>query len=390
LSISIEKLEQYIRVGLLILTGSLIFSLFVAQAVAILLIILWLTKIGLSKKANLKNNPFTFPFIAFVIARIISVFLSEDLSQSLQTLNKEIFFYPLFFLVVDTFPIDDKRYVKWFFIVLSSAAIVSSIYGSSLVLFEISERAKSTTSGYYTLGTYLCVVASFLLVIGSDKYFIPSKWIWALSLIVILIGILFTFNRIHWVIIGLIILIFGFLRERKIIFFISLLTIITVIVVPMLRERLLELLFFQSNLSDRDILWKGAGMIYSKHPVSGFGPLTFREIFPLFENLTDKNVSSWHNDYLQVYMESGFIGLITFLWLAISIFYIGIKLLFKKSLDKLNGNLTLAILLAMSAFYLTGTVGTFMFNPIMALLFQILLAILAVIYRNNLTTIKLV
>ena len=390
MSISIEKLEQYIRVGLLILTGSLIFSLFVAQAVAILLIILWLTKIGLSKKANLKNNPFTFPFIAFVIARIISVFLSEDLSQSLQTLNKEIFFYPLFFLVVDTFPIDDKRYVKWFFIVLSSAAIVTSIYGSSLVLFEISERAKSTTSGYYTLGTYLCVVASFLLVIGIDKYFIPSKWIWALSLIVILIGILFTFNRIHWVIIGLIILIFGFLRERKIIFFISLLTIITVIVVPMLRERLLELLFFQSNLSDRDILWKGAGMINSKHPVSGFGPLTFREIFPLFENLTDKNVSSWHNDYLQVYMESGFIGLITFLWLAISIFYVGIKLLFKKSLDKLNGNLTLAILLAMSAFYLTGTVGTFMFNPIMTLLFQILLAILAVIYRNNLTTIKLV
>ena len=379
MSISIEKLEQYIRVGLLILTGSLIFSLFVAQAVAILLIILWLTKIGLSKKANLKNNPFTFPFIAFVIARIISVFLSEDLSQSLQTLNKEIFFYPLFFLVVDTFPIDDKRYVKWFFIVLSSATIVSSIYGSSLVLFEISERAKSTTSGYYTLGTYLCVVAAFLLVIGSDKYFIPSKWIWALSLIVILIGILFTFNRIHWVIIGLIILIFGFLRERKIIFFISLLTIITVIVVPMLRERLLELLFFQSNLSDRDILWKGAGMIYSKHPVSGFGPLTFREIFPLFENLTDKNVSSWHNDYLQVYMESGFVGLITFVWLAISIFYVGIKLLFKKSLDKLNGNLTLAILLAMSAFYLTGTVGTFMFSPIMALLFQILLAILAVI-----------
>ena len=390
MSISVEKLDQIIRIGILILTGSLIFSLFIAQAVAILLIILWLVKIVTFKNVNLKDNPFTYPFIAFIIARIISVFLSTDFSQSVQILNKEIFFYPLFFIIVDTFPVDDKRYLKWFFLVLCGAAVISSIYGSSIVLLGISERAKSTTSGYYTLGTFLCVVAAILLVIGSDKDFMQSKLVWAVSLIVILIGILFTFNRIHWVIIGLIILIFGLLRERKIIFFISLFTVIIIVAIPMLRERLLELVFFSSNLSDRDVLWKGAGMIYSKHPLYGFGPLTFKEIFPLFENLNDKNVSSWHNDYLQVYMESGLLGLLTFLWLGLSVFYVGLKLLFKKNLDKLNKDLILAILLAMSAFYLTGTVGTFMFNPIMALLFQILLAILAVIYRKNLKTIKLV
>ena len=84
----IEKLEHIIRIGILVLAASLMFSLFVAQAVAILLIIVWLLKLIVFKKANLKDNPFTYPFIAFVIARIISVFLSTDFSQSAQALNK--------------------------------------------------------------------------------------------------------------------------------------------------------------------------------------------------------------------------------------------------------------------------------------------------------------
>jgi len=379
---NVEKFEQFIRIGILILVGSLIFSLFIAQAVVILLVILWLIKLIIYKKVNLKNNPFTYPFIAFVLARIISVFVSTDFSQSVQILNKEIFFYPLFFIVVDTFPIEDKKYIKWFFTILFSAAVIASVYGTSTVLFGISERAASTTSGYYTLGTFLTVVAALLLVIGSDKHFISSKLVWAFSLIIIVVGVLFTFNRIHWGIIALIILLFGFIRERKIIFIISLVAIIVIISVPMFRERLLQLLFFSNNLSDRDILWKGAGMIYLEHPIFGFGPVTFREIFPLFENMTDKYISSWHSDYLQVYMESGLVGLITFMWLGVSVFYIGIKMLLKKTNTDFNKELALALVFVMIGFYLTGAVGTFIFNPISTLLFQILLGILAVSYRK--------
>lgn len=379
---SIEKLEQFIRIGILILAGSLIFSLFIAQAVAILLIFFWLIKLIVFRKAKLKDNPFTYPFIAFIIARVISVFLSTDFSQSVQILNKEIFFYPLFFVVVDCYPVDDKKYFKWLFTVLCCAAVISSIYGSTTVLLGISERAVSTTSGFYTLGTFLTVVASLLLVIGTDKYFIPSKIIWAVSLIVIVVGILYTFNRIHWAVIGLIILVFGFIRERKIILIVLVAAAIIMLSVPMFRERLLQILMFTSNLSERDVLWQGAGMIYSRHPLFGFGPLTFREIFPLFENLMDKSVSSWHNDYLQVYIESGIIGLFAFLWLSTSIFYYAIKLFLQKGIDDFKKEITLALILAMTVFYFTALVGTFIFNPIATLLYQLLLGILAVNYRD--------
>jgi O-antigen ligase len=378
----LEKLEQIIKTGILVLAGSMMFSLFIAQAVTILLILLWLIKLIVFRKANLKNNPFTYPFIAFVLARIISVFVSTDFSQSIQILNREIFFYPLFFIVVDCFPIEDKKYFKWFVVILVSSAVVASIYGSVAVLIGATHRATSTTSGFYTLGTFLTVVTAFLLVIGSDKYFVPSKMIWLLLLIIVVVGILFTFNRIHWALIVMIFFIFGVFRERKLVLIVSILAAIIVIAVPMFRERLVELIFFSRNLSDRDIIWQGASMIYSEHPIFGFGPLTFREIFPLFEKLVDQNISSWHNDYLQVYIESGAVGLIAFLWLGFSIFYCGIEIFLSKYVDTYSKDIAFALMLAMVVLYATGIVGTFIFSPISSLLFQLCLGILALTYRN--------
>jgi len=378
----IEKIEQIIRIGILVLAGSMIFSLFIAQAVAVLLIVLWLIKIIFYKQVNLKNNPFTYPFIAFILARTISVFLSTDFSLSVQILYKEIFFYPLFFIVVDCFPIEDKKYFRWFFIVLVSAAVISSIYGSTAVLIGAMHRAESTTSGFYTLGTFLTVVTAFLLVIGSDKYFIPSKVVWLISLLIIVGGILFTFNRIHWALIVLIFFIFGAFRERKLVLFVAIVAAIIIVLVPMFRERLLEIIFFSRNLSDRDVIWQGASMIYSKHPLFGFGPMTFREIFPLFEKLVDKYISSWHNDYLQVYMESGIIGVLTFLWLGFSVFYCGMDIFLSKFADSYNKDLAFALMLAMVGFYATGIVGTFIFSPITSLLYLIILGILAINYRK--------
>lgn len=378
----LEKLEQIIKTGILVLAGSMMFSLFIAQAVTILLILLWLIKLIVFRKADLRNNPFTYPFIAFAIARIISVFLSTDFSQSVQILNKEIFFYPLFFIVVDCFPIEDKKYFKWFVVILVSSAVVASIYGSVTVLIGATHRATSTTSGFYTLGTFLTVITAFLLVIGSDKYFIPSKMVWLLSLIVVVVGILFTFNRIHWALIVLIFFVFGVFRERKLVLIVSILAAIIVIAVPMFRERLVELIFFSRNLSDRDVIWQGASMIYSEHPIFGFGPLTFREIFPLFEKLVDQYISSWHNDYLQVYIESGAVGLISFLWLGFSIFYCGIEIFLSKFVDTYSKDIAFALMLAMVALYATGIVGTFIFSPISSLLFQLFLGILALTYRR--------
>jgi O-antigen ligase len=229
---------------------------------------------------------------------------------------------------------------------------------------------------------FLTIAAAILLVLGSNKYFLPSKLLWAVFLVIVVTGILFTFNRVHWAIVALIIFVFGLMRERKIVFAISIAAAVLILTVPALRERFSQLLYFSSNLSDRDIIWQGASKIYLEHPLFGFGPKNFTQIFPLFDSLNDKSVSGWHCDYLQVYMESGLMGLIPFLWLAVSVFYFSIKSLLKKNIDSFNKDLALALLLAMAGFYLTAVLGTFISDPISSLLYQLLLGILAVNYRS--------
>ena len=113
----------------------------------------------------------------------------------------------------------------------------------------------------------------------------------------------------------------------------------------------------------------------------GFGPKTFREIFPLIDQLTDKGISSWHCDYLQMYMEGGIIGFISFISLVGSLFFFGIKNLKRFRNDKFYFNVNLSILAGLSVLFLTALVGSFFFDPVSSILFQILFAILVLLFN---------
>jgi hypothetical protein len=78
-------------------------------------------------------------------------------------------------------------------------------------------------------------------------------------------------------------------------------------------------------------------------------------------------------------MESGLFALIAFLWIIAAIYYYGFKIVRLKELDLFYKEITIAILLGMSAFFLTGLVGGFIIDPITSLLFRFLLGILALI-----------
>lgn len=69
------------------------------------------------------------------------------------------------------------------------------------------------------------------------------------------------------------------------------------------------------TLSDRNIIWKGAAELILDHPLRGFGPRTFQQIFPYKYEFNDKGIAGWHNDFLQVYFESGIPGLLAFLFI---------------------------------------------------------------------------
>ena len=117
-------------------------------------------------------------------------------------------------------------------------------------------------------------------------------------------------------------------------------------------------------------------MIWDQHPLFGFGLRTFPLIFPLQAQLLDQGVGSWHNDYLQVYMESGFVGLLALCWLIVALYYHAYRTFRFGSLSPEYRSIAGALLLSCTILFLVGGI----LDTHVSLLFRFELALLALLF----------
>jgi O-antigen ligase len=397
---SISWLNKAIWYCIILYAVSNIFSIAVVQAAAAALIILFVIKriflgdstLGRSgsgtpsERGCLCANPLNLPFLFFIITRVLSVMLSVNPGMSITSLYREMVFYPLFYVFICEIDIRNSDRMRLLFriIILSSAG--ATLYGMAKYIFVAPERITSTTSGYYTLGMYLSAVLALSLMLGRSSGIFPSRIYWWTANLILSVGILFTFDRMHWVSMIISIVIAGIVKERRFLLVSIALIGIFLLFNPSLYERLL-MTITDYHTSERDVIWKGAYLLIDKHPVFGFGPATFKEIFPLFDELRDKGVGNWHNDFIQVYIESGLVGVLSFVCFLISLTIYGFRALKKFSqpspLPPSNGEsrnaflaeLTQALLLSLLAFVVAG----FLADVIALLLFLLLMSVLALI-----------
>jgi len=364
----------------LLLASVIIFSTALAQVASVLFMVLWLWTLVRRRGKSSTWTTFHWPVLMFIVARTLSVMLSTSPEASVPALYKEIVFYLIFFAAAEVVAIDLERHAIVLTRLLLVTAVAAAIIGSGKYLAGVEVRASSTTSGYYTLGLYLSAMFPLALAMGRRKEVFPSRVLWWVACCVIAAGVLLTFNRIHWIVMALAVLVVGAFRERRflVVFLCGVAT--TALVFPPLVERLYQIVTFTSSSSGRDVLWRGALMLIDRHPVFGFGPRTFSSIFPLFNELPDKGIGGWHNDFLQVYMDSGLVGLAALVWLVVVVFWKGIAAYRRPGLSPVMKDLLLALLLSMTAFFVAGGV----LDTLGGLLFRMLLGLLAV-----LTTVQL-
>ena len=356
--------------------GSIILSIAVAQVAAILLMLLMLVKVVVAKPYVFRRTSFDIAYIAFVGARIISVFFSVDVETSLESFSKEIVYYGVFYAVTQEFPAGDLHRLRIFLWVLIGAGIIGALYGSILYLSGHIDRATSTTSGPVTLGLYLTALMPFVLVLGRHREFAPKRWMWIAALGILAVGIICTLNRIHWSLLVLMLTLFGFLRDRRLLAFLAVGAILALLSPPIAYRISASATSVREFMNDRNIIWGGAADRAIDRPLTGFGPRTFHHVFPNHEELRDQGVGSWHNDYLQIYMESGLIALVPFLWLMVLVFREGIKTWKKTVKNSFDRDFVLALLFSMGVFYISGLVGGFVIDPLNSLLHRFMLGLL--------------
>ena len=118
-------------------------------------------------------------------------------------------------------------------------------------------------------------------------------------------------------------------------------------------------------------------MLITRHPLVGFGPRTFTEIFPLFQEMPVKGVGSWHNDFLQIYMESGLVGLIALLWLITVICLWGWRMLNSPTLSRQERWMFVSILTSFGVLFVIGG----LFDTLVGIVFRVFLGLFALLLR---------
>lgn len=355
--------------------GTLMFSIAIAQAAVLVAGLLWLYGVVRRPAMRPHSSPLVWAYAAFVAARALAIPTSINPSASLDAMRTEIPFHILFFVVVATFDATRRDRMLLFLRLLLLAGVVATVIGFIRFGLGMDARLTSTTAGYYTLGMFLASVFAIAFALGRRTDIFPNRIVWIAVCLVLLAGLLFTFNRLHWLIGGLAALIVGVSRERRILAVLAALGIVALLTVAPLQERFMQLLDAGGNMSGRDVLWRGAWMIAGERPLTGFGLRTFHEVFPLFDIMPDKGVGSWHNDYLQVYMDSGLIALLPLLVSLALVFAMAARALRRWPAGSLQRDLAYALTVMLVGFAIAGG----MLDSLLSILFRSAIAIVAVL-----------
>jgi len=358
---------KYITILIGVASCTFVISLFLMQFLFAIIFILWIIEKNSEKRKVF--DLFTLAIIIWGIIRIIAVIFSQYPSQSYQIFYKEALFYTSFLSLQFYFKSMSKEQISTVIKYFIAGGVLSSLTGIAQFNFHLVDRAQSFSSSYTAFSTYLLTVLPVLLFLPKNIF---SEKIRITSIIIIVTGLITSLGRTNIIIATILVLLSLFMKRVSILGLLTIIIIaggISLISFENNKKEITNRINNPSGLSDRDIIWKGASELMLKHPLRGFGPRTFREIFPYKNEFNDKGIGAWHNEFLQVYFESGIPGLITFLFIIFLIIYNG-KISFK-----LNDICNPGVFLSLIGLILSSFTAGFITPIVVSIVFVFLLTI---------------
>src|SRR5579862_8545701 len=256
-----------------------------------------------------RKTPLDIPILAFVAVRLLSIWFSIDPGLSMRAIGREIGFYGTYFYCAFYFTYAAKRNIRSTFQWLIISTLIVTAISVAMMLSGKIEKANGLSGGGL-LSTHLLFVLVLTMTATAGEVF-PSEWTRWTAFSALTIGLLFTLTRGDWIAATVAAVVYGLFVNRKLVIGLVAVAALLFVLVPRLRARFETLASPLEHSSDRVTLWHDARTHISDHPVLGFGPETFPLVFNSQEVMRDKKVNAWHNDFLQIYMESGLAGDVT-------------------------------------------------------------------------------
>jgi O-antigen ligase len=372
--------------------SSLLLSLFLLQLFAGLLVLAWLFE---SNKNKLKAiDTISYIFIVFVLLRILSAIFSDYPDSSNQIYYKDLLFFLSFFAFGYYLKAFDESKLRTIYNAVVIAAILVACIGLTRFLTGNVERAQSFTSGYSTFSSYLVSLIGFALILFRLVKVKKQRLLLAAGVVLMLSGIVTSLGRTN-IVIAILIFIIGIIAIKiKVKYAVALLLFaigISWFSFQLNVKEINQRIETPVQLSDRDILLGTAKELFMKfeRPVIGYGPRTFHDIFTNREQLSDKGVGSWHNDFIQVYFESGFLGLAAFFVIIFFPLIKALECLKGCQLSEDRKYILIGAVLGLVGLVLSALTAGFVNSPVLSILFAFFITTISVIvYPVNYKTTK--
>ena len=398
-----------------------------------LLAIIWLFKklkfenwkIGnLLKIENCKLKIFILPIVLFILAALISTIISPDKRLSLGIL-KGWFFNPLLFLIIFIDQIRTHKHIRW--VVASLSLIILWLSGYGIAEYFIAPKnlieylrldSFFTSANYVTMLTVPITVLLLGYIILTLKQYNNIKieqknnktkkqlefssfcfLVFLFSCFLIsTTAIYLTRSYSGWLGlgVGLFILLLLIPTKRKIKF--SVITILIILSTFFLytqksNPKIQALTDFtgRTAIHSRVQIWKTSTSIIKDNPILGIGLGNFHEKYLEYLPKTIKTPLEYavikpHNLYLNLWLETGLLGLVSFIWLIVNFYRINLK----KSIinypsQRLVGlwpKLSIINISAMTALLTQGLFDTPYFKNDLSMLFWILIGLIIISRRD--------
>ena len=370
--------------------SSFLLSLFLLQLFAGLLVLAWLFEANKNKFKAI--DTISYIFIVFVLIRILSALFSDYPDSSNQIYYKDLLFFLSFFAFGYYLKVFDESKLRTIYYAFLIAAIIVACVGLTKFLTGNAERAESFTSGYATFSSYLVSLIGFALIFFRLIKTKQQKFLLATGIVLILSGIVTSLGRTN-IVIAILILIVGIVAIKIKIRYAIVLFLLTIGIswfsfqlnVKEINKRIET----PVQLSDRDVLFGTAKELFMKFekPIIGYGPRTFHDVFTNRKQISDKGVGSWHNDFIQVYFESGFLGLAAFLVIIFLPLIKALKCLKDCRLSEERKYILIGAVLGLVGLVLSALTAGFVNSPVLSVLFVFFITTISVIVypvKNNL------
>lgn len=326
----------------------------------------WIARMVSEKKILFTTTSLNIPVFSFLLCSLAASFHSAHVENNLETVAHDYLIYVLiFFCMVNTIHSQEQaRRILKAMLITCGLVCAYGLYGYYTGIAIRDGRLVATFEYHSRIAKYISLLLPIAVCLFLWYKDTMSRLFLALLILLCSFSLVLTMSRTSWIAILITMLFVGFAVQKKLLMVIVIgVCALLIFILPSKFITHVKTLtqvdkFFASKkiLGERLLCWKASIAMIQDHPLLGIGPgkKNFRDAFQLYGGkikeaekqlkkekafgqpkkikIKKKNavegvekLSSAHNILLHMWVETGIVGLLAFLWLFVTVFYAAIK-----------------------------------------------------------------